>query len=378
MVVPGVAATGATATGATATGATATGATMPVTAVVATALRTSVLVAVALGALVPVAMALSMPALVAMALGATVLVAMALGSSSGSSGVLSQLAYPDLEHSIFMPVAMMTANSSNDLAILQGVFDRLIIPVKCFTFAVCQAPAIGRSGEESVPPVFFLIVMDTLHPHKERVSCPAIPLLILIQYIGRLLGVPGIGVLGCVLCRAGSTLETPHPVLGPVVVLALKHRHPLSWSAEAILGLVQLVLVATVDICVSNGNNGVASGLTGCCVGLLNLHSLATMLVHHTSPFCHLCSIEESSIHCRREAETPLMVNIHAANKPPAENRKYEISYLKILLPYLLGFLSRFTDVFNVFSAFCCPLITRTVTPLFRKLLFAMPFLLPE
>jgi hypothetical protein len=90
--------------------------------------------------------------------------------------------------------------------------------------------------------------MDALHTHKERVGSPTIPILPLIQFISSLLGVPVIGVPDCVLCRAGGTPETPHPVLDSVVVLARKHRHPLSRSAKTVLGLVLFVLVATVDM----------------------------------------------------------------------------------------------------------------------------------
>ena len=90
--------------------------------------------------------------------------------------------------------------------------------------------------------------MDALHTHKERVGSPTIPILPLIQFISSLLGVPVIGVPDCVLCRAGGTPETPHPVLDSVVVLACKHRHPLSRSAKTVLGLVLLVLVATVNM----------------------------------------------------------------------------------------------------------------------------------
>ena len=90
--------------------------------------------------------------------------------------------------------------------------------------------------------------MDALHTHKERVGSPTIPILPLIKSISSLLGVPVIGVPDCVLCRAGGTPETPHPVLDSVVVLARKHRHPLSRSAKTVLGLVLFVLVATVDM----------------------------------------------------------------------------------------------------------------------------------
>jgi len=49
-------------------------------------------------------------------IGAPVLVAMAL--CAPVLGVLLQIAHPDPEDSIFMPVTMLTANSTNDLAIL--------------------------------------------------------------------------------------------------------------------------------------------------------------------------------------------------------------------------------------------------------------------
>jgi hypothetical protein len=74
----------------------------------------SVLAMVAPGVVAPGVTTIRAPG--ATTIGAPVLVAMAL--CAPVLGVLLQIAHPDPEDSIFMPVTMLTANSTNDLAIL--------------------------------------------------------------------------------------------------------------------------------------------------------------------------------------------------------------------------------------------------------------------
>ena len=74
----------------------------------------SVSAIVAPGVVAPGATTIGTPG--ATTIGAPVLVAMAL--CAPVLGVLLQIAHPDPEDSIFMPVTMLTANSTNDLAIL--------------------------------------------------------------------------------------------------------------------------------------------------------------------------------------------------------------------------------------------------------------------